>query len=226
MTSRLQSFETNWLTRDENLPRLAAINRALMAKAETIGSSQCVVLDMDSTEIPVYGQQGQSAYNGHFECTCYHPLLLFNREGDCLAAKLRPGNVHSAEGWEAGKTCPRLLAFLGGEPSDPGAVRGDAAADRVAALASGVEPAAGGQKTGEASGRDGEVSEKAHRSQIKLPVDSIPDVHTWLRDPALGSGVQNCFCKRASGGRSIRAEDAKTEILGQNGSLRLTVDLP
>ncbi len=25
-----------------------------------------------------------SAYNGHFESTCYHPLLLFNREGDCL----------------------------------------------------------------------------------------------------------------------------------------------
>jgi hypothetical protein len=55
---------------------------------------------MDSTEIPVYGQQEQSAYNGHFESTCYHPLLLFNREGDCLAAKLRPGNVHSAENWE------------------------------------------------------------------------------------------------------------------------------
>ena len=27
-------------------------------------------------------------------------MLLFNREGDCLAAKLRPGNVHSAERWE------------------------------------------------------------------------------------------------------------------------------
>ena len=25
---------------------------------------------------------------------------MFNREGDCLAAKLRPGNVHSADGWE------------------------------------------------------------------------------------------------------------------------------
>jgi Transposase DDE domain group 1 len=59
-----------------------------------------VVLDMDSTEIPVYREQGQSASNGHFESTCYHPLLLFNREGDCLAAKLQPGNVHSAEGWE------------------------------------------------------------------------------------------------------------------------------
>ena len=55
---------------------------------------------MDSTEIPVYGEQEQSAYNGHFESTCYHPLLLFNRDGDCLAAQLRPGNVHSAEGWE------------------------------------------------------------------------------------------------------------------------------
>ena len=31
---------------------------------------------------------------------CYHPLLLFNGHGDCLAAKLRPGNVHSAEDWD------------------------------------------------------------------------------------------------------------------------------
>ena len=64
-------------------------------------SSRRVVLDIDSTEIPVYGQQEQSVYNGHFEATCYHPLLLFNREGDCLAVKLRPGNVHSAEDWDA-----------------------------------------------------------------------------------------------------------------------------
>jgi hypothetical protein len=27
-------------------------------------------------------------------------VLLFNGEGDCLAAKLRPGNVHSADDWE------------------------------------------------------------------------------------------------------------------------------
>jgi len=32
------------------------------------------VLDMDSTEIPVDGQQEPSSYNGHFESTCYHPL--------------------------------------------------------------------------------------------------------------------------------------------------------
>ena len=37
---------------------------------------------------------------GYFESSCDHPLLLFQEEGDCLAAKLRPGNVHSAEGRE------------------------------------------------------------------------------------------------------------------------------
>jgi hypothetical protein len=100
LTSRLQSFETELLTQEENLSGLAAINRELIARAEAVDSPQRVVLDMDSTEIPVYGQQENSAYNGHFESTCYHPLLLFNGEGDCLAAKLRPGNVHSAEDWE------------------------------------------------------------------------------------------------------------------------------
>ena len=100
LTSRLQSFETELLTQEENLAGLAAINRELIAKAEAVDSRQRVVLDLDSTEIPVYGEQEQSAYNGHFESTCYHPLLLFNRDGDCLAAKLRPGNVHSADDWE------------------------------------------------------------------------------------------------------------------------------
>src|SRR6266849_298366 len=100
LTSRLQSFETEVLTQEKNLAGLAALNRELLARAEGIDSPRRVVLDMDSTEVRVHGRQEQSAYNGHFESTCYHPLLLFNREGDCLAAKLRPGNVHSAAGWE------------------------------------------------------------------------------------------------------------------------------
>ncbi len=112
LTSRLQSFETEVLTQEENLAGLAALNRELIGKAEALASPRRVVLDMDSTEIPVYGEQEQSAYNGHFESTCYHPLLLFNREGDCLAAKLRPGNVHSAEGWEE-LLLPRLNANSG-----------------------------------------------------------------------------------------------------------------
>lgn len=100
LTSRLQSFETEMLTEEQNFAGLARLNRALIGKAEAMDSGYRTILDMDSTEVPVYGEQEQSAYNGHFESICYHPLLLFNREGDCLAAKLRPGNVHSADDWE------------------------------------------------------------------------------------------------------------------------------
>src|SRR5208337_2870141 len=77
LTSRLQSFETEVLAQEENLAGLAALNRELIARAEAIDSPRRIVLDMDSTEVPVFGQQEQSAYNGHFESTCYHPLLLF-----------------------------------------------------------------------------------------------------------------------------------------------------
>ena len=76
------------------------MNRELVAHAEGCNESDRVVLDMDSTGSPVHGQQEGSAYNGHFESVCYHPLLPFNQQGDCLAAKLRPGNVHSAEDWD------------------------------------------------------------------------------------------------------------------------------
>ena len=88
------------LAKVENFVGLARINRELIGKVEAFQWHYRAVLDMDSTEIPVYGEQEQSAYNGHFESMCYHPLLLFNQDGDCLAAKLRPGSVHSAEDWE------------------------------------------------------------------------------------------------------------------------------
>jgi len=56
LTSRLQSFETELLTQEDNLAGLAALNRQLVAKAEAIDSPRRIVLDMDSTEIPVYGE--------------------------------------------------------------------------------------------------------------------------------------------------------------------------
>ncbi|MBI4166987.1 MAG: transposase [Acidobacteria bacterium] len=100
LASRLQTFETEMLGEEENFAGLAKLDRALIGKAEPMESGYRTVLDTGSTEVPMYGEQGQSASNGHFESTYYHPLLLFSREGDCLGAKLRPGNVHSAEGWE------------------------------------------------------------------------------------------------------------------------------
>ena len=87
LPSRLQTFETELLAEEGNFAGLARVNRELIGKAEGIDSPHRTVLDMDSTEIPVYGEQKQSAYNGHFESTCYHPLLLFNRDGDCLGGQ-------------------------------------------------------------------------------------------------------------------------------------------
>jgi hypothetical protein len=41
-----------------------------------------------------------SVWNGHYACTCYHPLFVFNQFGDLERSELRPGNVHSANGWD------------------------------------------------------------------------------------------------------------------------------
>jgi hypothetical protein len=60
--------ETEMPAEEENFASLARINRKLISKVE-VDSPPRVVLDMDSTEVPVYGQQEQSAYNGHFEST-------------------------------------------------------------------------------------------------------------------------------------------------------------
>jgi hypothetical protein len=59
------------------------------------------VFDLDSSESPTYGEQESSAYNGHFDCTCYHPPFVFNQFGDVERGALRSGNVPSAEGWRA-----------------------------------------------------------------------------------------------------------------------------
>ena len=41
-----------------------------------------------------------SVWNGHYACTCYHPLFVFNQFSDLERCALRAGNVHSADGWD------------------------------------------------------------------------------------------------------------------------------
>ena len=92
LTSRLQSFETGVLTQEDNLGGLAALNRELIARVEAIASPRRIVLDMDSTKVAIYGQQEQSAYNGHFEFTCFHPLPQTSAVIEqCL--RMRPGKA-------------------------------------------------------------------------------------------------------------------------------------
>ena len=56
---------------------------------------------MDSSVGPTHGAQEGAAWNGHFGCVRYHPPFVFNQFGHLERCTLRPGNVHSADGWEA-----------------------------------------------------------------------------------------------------------------------------
>ncbi len=93
-------FETEILPQKKNLEGLSEINGRWVTKAMEKIPHHRIILDMDSSESPVHGEQEGSAYNGHFRCNCYHPLFCFNQYGDCEGAMLRPGNVHSADRWK------------------------------------------------------------------------------------------------------------------------------
>src|SRR5918993_1417134 len=97
--SQMGRFETEVLTQEANLNALADLSGRWIDAVHARRPVKAVVLDMDSSVSPTYGDQEGSAYNGHFGCTCYHPLFVFNQFGDLERCALRPGNVHSAEGW-------------------------------------------------------------------------------------------------------------------------------
>ena len=99
--SQMGRFETKWLSRPENLAALIDLPGRWIDRVRRRRSSKTIILDMDSSESPTYGEQEDSAYNGHFACMCYHPLFIFNQFGDVERCVLRPGNVHSADGWRA-----------------------------------------------------------------------------------------------------------------------------
>jgi hypothetical protein len=96
-SSQMGRFETAWLASDDNLAALIDLSGAWIDRARS--GSKTIILDIDSSVSPTHGEQEGSSYNGHFGCTCYHPLFVFNQFGDLERCTLRPGHVHSAEGW-------------------------------------------------------------------------------------------------------------------------------
>lgn len=98
-TSEMARFETELLTTDKNLIALSDLSGHWIDRVHGRAGLKTLVLDMDSSNSPTYGEQEGSTFNGHFGCTCYHPLFVFNQFGDVERARLRPGNVHSSKGW-------------------------------------------------------------------------------------------------------------------------------
>jgi hypothetical protein len=98
-TSQMGRFETEVLTQPENLSALMDLPGRWIDAVHRHKPIREIILDMDSSVSETYGEQEGTAYNGHFGCTCYHPLFCFNQLGDLERALLRNGNVHSAEAW-------------------------------------------------------------------------------------------------------------------------------
>jgi hypothetical protein len=99
--SQMGRFETGTLADSKNLTALADLSGKWIDRVQRLRKRPNLILDIDSSESPVHGEQEASAYNGHFGCTCYHPLFVFNQHGDLERCSLRPGNVHSADNWQA-----------------------------------------------------------------------------------------------------------------------------
>jgi hypothetical protein len=69
-TNTLSRFETEMLTPEENVEGLADLNATLVEKALAHIPHRRVILDMDSSESPVYGEPEGAGSNGHFPCVC------------------------------------------------------------------------------------------------------------------------------------------------------------
>ena len=99
--SQMGRFETQWLTAEKNLLALADLSGQWIDIVHGRRPPKGIVFDMDSSVSPTHGEQENSVWNGHYACTCYHPLFVFNQFGDLERCTLRPGNVQGADGWES-----------------------------------------------------------------------------------------------------------------------------
>ena len=75
-TSQMGRFETELLANDETLAALADLSGVWIDRVHARKLPRMIVLDMDSSVSPAHGDQEGTAYNGHFGCTCYHPLFV------------------------------------------------------------------------------------------------------------------------------------------------------
>ena len=94
-------FETEWLPSEANLAALMDLPGAVDRPGAPAPST--------GRHHPRHGQLGEPdpwAAGGldlerPLRLSRYHPLFVFNQFGDLERCTLRPGNVHSAEGWRS-----------------------------------------------------------------------------------------------------------------------------
>src|SRR5262249_45402873 len=98
--SQMGRFETQWLAAPADLSALADLSGQGVDLVHGRRPPKGIGLDIDSRLSPTQGAQGMSVWCGNYVCAYYHPLFVFNQFGDLERSALRPGNVHSADGWD------------------------------------------------------------------------------------------------------------------------------
>ena len=98
-TSEVGRFETETLSTKSNLTALMDLSGHWIDQVHQRQPLKQLILDLDSSVSETFGKQEGTAYNGYFECVCYHPQFLFNQFGDLERALLRRGNHASAKFW-------------------------------------------------------------------------------------------------------------------------------
>jgi len=94
-------FETEVLAQLQNLAAMMALPCQWVDCVRQAKPIKKLILDLDSSVSETYGRQEGTSYNRHFGCECYHSLFIFNQDGDVEWAKLRLGNVASANDWRS-----------------------------------------------------------------------------------------------------------------------------
>jgi hypothetical protein len=58
-----------------------------------------IVLDLDGTDDPTYGEQQLTFFHGYYDQYMYHPLVIYDADtGELITAALRAGNKHASYG--------------------------------------------------------------------------------------------------------------------------------
>lgn len=118
------------LSRFENAVGMSHLKELLVAFEQRwvdglAADTEVIVLDIDTTDDPTHGEQQLTFFHGYYDHHIYHPVLLFDGDGELVSAILRPGNTHAARG--AGALLERVLRKIKGRfPTVQIVVRGDA----------------------------------------------------------------------------------------------------
>lgn len=95
-------FETEMLTQPDNLAALADLPGRWIDVMHDRRPPKVITLDIDSSESPVHGDQEGSAWNGHFQSKCLHPLLCSTNSATWSVAASAPAMSTAPM---AGTTC-------------------------------------------------------------------------------------------------------------------------